>query len=199
MVSNGYVTRKAFFDIYEHNDAANIDLKAFTENFYSKITLTHLQPVLDVLRWLRHETNVWFEVTNLIIPTLNDDDSEFRRLCDWMLENVGDDVPLHFTAFHPDFKLQDKPPTPPETLHRARRLAMEMGLKFVYEGNIFSDGANTICPGCKAVIVRRSWHDVLTNKLKAGKCAQCGASISGVFTQKQVEDRRQTDHLHPVT
>ena len=109
MVSNGYITREAFFDIYRHIDAANIDLKAFTEKFYSKVTLTHLQPVLDALKWLRHETSVWFEMTNLIIPTLNDDDSEFKQLCDWVLENLGDDVPLHFTAFHPDFKLQDKP------------------------------------------------------------------------------------------
>ncbi len=136
MVSNGYITREAFFDIYRHIDAANIDLKAFTEDFYGKITLTHLQPVLDTLKWLRHETGVWFEITNLIIPTLNDGDSEFKELCDWVLDNLGDDVPLHFTAFHPDFKLRDKPPTPPETLHRARRIAREMGLKYVYEGNI---------------------------------------------------------------
>ena len=106
MVSNGYITREAFFDIYRYIDAANIDLKAFTENFYGKITMTHLQPVLDTLKWLRHETGVWFEITNLIIPTLNDGDSEFKELCDWVLENLGDDVPLHFTAFHPDFKLQ---------------------------------------------------------------------------------------------
>ncbi|MBZ5647486.1 MAG: AmmeMemoRadiSam system radical SAM enzyme [Acidobacteriia bacterium] len=198
MVTNGYITREAFFDVYEHIDAANVDLKAFTETFYSKITLTHLEPVLQTLKWLRQETNVWFEVTNLIIPTLNDDESEFQKLCDWMLNNVGDDVPVHFTAFHPDFKLRDKPATPPQTLHRARRIAMEMGLKYVYEGNIFSDGANTICPGCKKVIVRRSWHSVLTNQLKAGKCATCGTAIAGVFTQKQVEQRRTVNHLHPV-
>ena len=150
MVSNGYITREAFFDIYRYIDAANIDLKAFTENFYAKITLTHLQPVLDTLKWLRHETGVWFEMTNLIIPTLNDGDSEFKELCDWVLNNLGDDVPLHFTAFHPDFKLPDKPATPPETLHRARRLAMQMGLKYVYEGNIFSDGAKHHLPRMQA-------------------------------------------------
>ena len=150
MVSNGYITREAFFDIYRHIDAANIDLKAFTEDFYGKITLTHLQPVLDTLKWLRHETGVWFEITNLIIPTLNDGDSEFKELCDWVLENLGDDVPLHFTAFHPDFKLQDKPPTPPETLHRARRIAMQMGLKYVYEGNIYSDGGEHDLSGMQA-------------------------------------------------
>jgi pyruvate formate lyase activating enzyme len=190
MVSNGYITREAFFDIYRHIDAANIDLKAFTEKFYSKITLTHLKPVLDTLRWLRHETNVWFEITNLIIPTLNDGDSEFKELVEWVLENLGDDVPLHFTAFHPDFKLQDKPATPPETVHRARRIAREMGLKFVYEGNILSDGGSTICPGCKKVIIQRSWHSILANDARGGKCAHCGTKIPGVFTTAQAEDRR---------
>ncbi len=198
MVSNGYVTREAFFDIYQHIDAANIDLKGFTEGFYSKVTLTHLQPVLDTLRWLRHETEVWFEITNLIIPTLNDDQDELRRLCGWVLENLGDDVPLHFTAFHPDFKLTDKPPTPPETLHRARALAMHMGLKYVYEGNIFSEGGNTLCPGCKRVIVRRSWHSILKTDLRDGACKHCGTHIAGVFTAAQVGRRRGTGHLHPA-
>jgi pyruvate formate lyase activating enzyme len=190
MVSNGYITREAFFDVYEHIDAANIDLKAFTETFYSKVTLTHLRPVLDTLRWLRHETNVWFELTNLIIPTLNDRDDEFRELCGWVLENLGDDVPLHFTAFHPDFKLRDKPSTPPQTLDRARSTAREMGLKYVYEGNIYSEGANTICPGCRRVILRRSWHDVLSNKIVDSKCSHCGTVIAGVFSQDQANERR---------
>ncbi len=191
MVSNGYITREAFFDIYRYIDAANIDLKAFTENFYGKITMTHLQPVLDTLKWLRHETGVWFELTNLIIPTLNDGDAEFQELCEWVLENLGDDVPLHFTAFHPDFKLQDKPATPPETLHRARNLAMRMGLKYVYEGNIFSDGANTICPGCKQIVITRSWHAVMSNRLKDGYCSNCGTRIAGVFTKSEAEKRRE--------
>jgi len=191
MVTNGYITREAFFDIYRYIDAANVDLKAFTEDFYGKITLTHLQPVLDTLKWLRHETGVWFEITNLIIPTLNDGDSEFEELCGWVLENLGDDVPLHFTAFHPDFKLQDKPPTPPETLHRARRIASQMGLKYVYEGNIFSDGGNTTCPGCKQVVITRSWHSVMSNRLKNGCCTDCGTRIAGVFTQAEAERRRE--------
>jgi pyruvate formate lyase activating enzyme len=183
MVSNGYITREAFFDVYQHIDAANIDLKAFTEKFYSKITLTHLEPVLETLKWLRHETNVWFELTNLMIPTLNDDSDEVKQLCDWVLTNLGDDVPLHFTAFHPDFKLTDKPATPPETLHRARALAMQMGLKFVYEGNIFSDGGNTICPGCKRTIIRRSWHAVSNIQVQNGACKHCGERIAGVFSK----------------
>ena len=190
MVSNGYVTRDAFFDIYQYIDAANIDLKAFTETFYSKITLTHLQPVLDVLCWLRRETNVWFEITNLMIPTLNDDSEEVRQLCGWVLENLGDDVPLHFTAFHPDFRLTDKPATPAETLHGARKRAMEMGIKYVYEGNIFSDGGDTICPGCRHRVIRRSWHSVLASDMKDGICTHCGTRIAGVFTMAQAQQRR---------
>ena len=199
MVSNGYITREAFFEVYQHIDAANIDLKAFTEGFYGKVTLTHLQPVLDTLRWLRHETDVWFEITNLIIPTLNDDNSELKQMVEWVLENLGDDVPLHFTAFHPDFKLLDKPPTPPETLHRARKLAMDMGLKYVYEGNIFSDGGDTICPGCKRRIIRRSWHSVLSDEVEAGKCVHCGTEIPGVFNDEQAMARRGPGHLHPIS
>ena len=199
MVSNGYITREVFFEVYQHIDAANIDLKAFTEGFYGKVTLTHLQPVLDTLRWLRHETDVWFEITNLIIPTLNDDNSELKQMVEWVLENLGDDVPLHFTAFHPDFKLLDKPPTPPETLHRARKLAMDMGLKYVYEGNIFSDGGDTICPGCKRRIIRRSWHSVLSDEVEAGKCVHCGTEIPGVFNEVQVVARRGPGNLHPIS
>jgi len=181
MVTNGYITREAFHDIYDHIDAANVDLKAFTENFYGKITLTHLHPVLDTLGWLRNETNVWFELTNLMIPTLNDDPGETRKLAEWVLTHLGPDVPLHFTAFHPDFKLQDKPPTPPETLHRARAIAREMGLRYVYEGNVYSDGANTLCPKCSEVLIRRSWHKVLENRLKKGACPGCGLKIPGVW------------------
>ncbi|MGH9438349.1 MAG: AmmeMemoRadiSam system radical SAM enzyme [Terriglobia bacterium] len=182
MVTNGYVTREAFAEVYEHIDAANVDLKAFTENFYSKVTLTHLQPVLDTLKALRRETNVWFEITNLMIPTLNDPAEETKELCGWILENLGDEVPLHFTAFHPDFKLRDKPNTPPGTLHQARQIAMQMGLKFVYEGNIYSEGANTVCPGCKRTIVKRRWHTISDVRISGdGHCAFCGAKIPGVF------------------
>ena len=190
MVSNGYITREAFHDIYDHIDAANIDLKAFTENFYGRVTLTHLQPVLDTLRWLKNETNVWFEVTNLIIPTLNDAPSETRALAEWILEHLGPDVPLHFTAFHPDFKLRDKPRTPPETLHAARATALEVGLHYVYEGNIHGDGGNTICPSCQTLLIRRSWHDVEQNRLKDGCCPKCGLAIPGRWTNTQAESNR---------
>ena len=192
MVSNGYITREAFHDIYDHIDAANIDLKAFTENFYGRITLTQLQPILETLQWLKNETNVWFEITNLIIPTLNDSPSETRALADWVLEHLGPDVPLHFTAFHPDFKLRDKPSTPPETLHAARASALEAGLHYVYEGNIRSDGAHTSCPSCKTVLIRRSWHDVERNDLKNGCCPNCGLEIPGRWTDWR---GRVTDEL----
>lgn len=181
MVSNGYITREAFDEVYGRSlvDAANIDLKAFTENFYGKITLTHLEPVLETLVRLKKETNVWFEITNLMIPTLNDDEAETRKLAEWILAHLGPDVPLHFTAFHPDFKLQDKPRTPPETLHRARKIAREVGLHYVYEGNIFSDGGNTHCPQCSTLLIERSWHDVRKNVLKKGACSKCGHNIPG--------------------
>ncbi len=190
MVTNGYIAREAFFDIYRHIDAANVDVKGMSEKFYAQATLAHLAPVLDTLRWLRHETGVWFEITNLLIPTLNDSDSELKRLCDWVLENLGDDVPLHFSAFHPAFKLLDKPPTPPATVHRARAIALQMGLKFVYEGNIQSEGGSTICPGCKRTVVRRAWHDLTSSHLKDGRCGFCGTAIAGVFTAKRAEVRR---------
>jgi pyruvate formate lyase activating enzyme len=186
MVSNGYITREAFHDVYAHVDAANIDLKAFTENFYGKITLTHLQPVLDTLQWLKNETAVWFELTNLLIPPLNDDPEEIAKLSDWVMQHLGPNVPLHFTAFHPDFKLQDKPPTPPETLHRARKIALEAGLHYVYEGNIFSDAASTRCPNCDTLLVRRSWHKVLENNLQRGACPKCRLMIPGIWQQSSV-------------
>ncbi|HEV2342323.1 MAG TPA: AmmeMemoRadiSam system radical SAM enzyme [Candidatus Acidoferrales bacterium] len=179
MVTNGYITREAFHEVYEHIDAANVDLKAFTEGFYGKITLTHLEPVLETLKRLKNETSVWFEITNLMIPDLNDDLAETRKLAEWILENLGPDVPLHFTAFHPDFKLRDKPKTPPETLHRARAIAREVGLHYVYEGNIFSDGAHTLCPNCGDTLIRRSWHDVQQNRLRDGACPKCGQKIPG--------------------
>ena len=184
MVSNGYITKEAFHDIYDYIDAANIDLKAFTENFYGKITLTHMQPVLDTLLLLKKETPVWFEITNLMIPTLNDDPDETRKLADWIVQNLGPEIPLHFTAFHPDFKLQDKPPTPPETLHRARSIALEAGLHYVYEGNIFSEAGSTYCPRCKLRLIERSWHSVEENRLKGGQCPRCLQAIPGVWAKR---------------
>jgi len=205
MVTNGYITYEAFHEVYDHIDAANVDLKAFTENFYGKITLTHLQPVLETLEWLKKETNVWFEITNLMIPALNDDEGETRKLAEWILTHLGPDVPLHFTAFHPDFKLQDKPRTPAATLDRARQIALETGLRYVYEGNIYSDGANTYCPNCKERLIGRSWHDVIEYRLKDGACPECTFAIPGVWTndtrgKRSIHHRaaslRDYDHLN---
>lgn len=134
---------------------------------------------------------VWFEITNLLIPTLNDDPGEVRRLADWVMENLGPDVPLHFTAFHPDFKLQDKPRTPPETLHIAHRIAREAGLHFVYEGNIHGGAKDTLCPGCGAALIRRSWHEVTENRMKSGCCPDCGRAIPGYWSKSEVSEKRQ--------
>jgi pyruvate formate lyase activating enzyme len=190
MVTNGYITREAFHDIYDHVDAANVDLKAFTEEFYGRTTLTHLQPVLHTLQWLKNETSVWFEITNLMIPALNDDAEETRRLADWIVEHLGPDVPLHFTAFHPDFKLQDKPRTPPETLHRARAIALEAGVRYVYEGNIRTGAHDTRCAGCAALLIERDWHTVLTNRLRDGACPNCGLTIPGCWDNNSVAAAR---------
>jgi len=186
MVTNGYINEEAFYDVYKHIDAANVDLKAFTENFYGKITLTHLKPVLDTLERLKRDTNVWFEITNLMIPTLNDDPGEVKQLVNWVLDRVGDSVPLHFTAFHPDFKLRNIHNTPPETLEMARDIALEEGLKFVYVGNVFSDSGNTYCPSCKRVLVERNWHQIRKYKISSdGKCT-CGTQIPGHFNYREI-------------
>jgi len=199
MVTNGYITYEAFHDIYDNIDGANVDLKAFTEEFYGRITLTHLKPVLEMLTWLKKETNVWFEVTNLIIPTLNDSPKETRQLAEWMLEHLGPEVPLHFTAFHPDFKLRDKPHTPPETLHQARRIARQVGLHYVYEGNIFSDGAHTLCPSCGKVLIGRTWHKVVENRLKNGCCPECGHLVPGRWKNPHGQTPRKAyEHAREV-
>ena len=182
MVTAGYITEEAREDVYQYIDAANVDLKAFTEKFYHKLTFSHLDPILDTLKWLRHETDVWFEITDLMIPGENDDIDETKRMCGWILDNLGDDVPLHFTAFHPDFKMMDKPPTPARTLTRARQLAISMGLQYVYVGNIHDrDGQSTYCLGCGEVLIRRDWHAVLLDIVDDGKCPKCGYQIPGSF------------------
>lgn len=129
--TSGYITPEARPDFFRAMDAANVDLKAFTEDFYGHLTLTHLQPVLETLCWLKRETAVWLEITNLIIPQANDSPAEIQQMCAWILNNVGDEVPVHFTAFHPDFRLRDRPPTPPETLWAARAIALQTGLHYV--------------------------------------------------------------------
>ena len=184
-VTAGYITPVARGPFYEQMDAANVDLKAFSEVFYHKLTLSHLAPVLDTLKWLRTETDVWFEITNLIIPQANDSEDELRRMCDWVLDNVGDDVPLHFSAFHPDFRMTDRPPTPHETLLLAYDIACQTGLKHVYVGNV-SDAKHhsTYCPGCRQLLIQRDWYDLGTYHLQGNRCTFCDTVIAGRFENR---------------
>src|SRR5262249_46070565 len=150
----GYIMPAPRQDLYAHMDAANVDLKAFTQDFYHRVCAGHLDAVLDTLEYLHHETSVWFEITTLLIPGHNDSDEEIEAETLWIAEHLGSDVPLHFTAFHPDYKMRDVPPTPPATLSRARRIALANGLHFVYTGNVHdSEGGTTYCPGCGAAAV----------------------------------------------
>ncbi len=185
MVTAGYIDKEARKDVYKYIDAANVDLKAFTETFYRKLTLSHLNDVLDTLVWLKKDTGVWVEITTLLIPGENDSPDELKEMVNWILKNLGDEVPLHFTAFHPDFKMRDKPPTPPSTLTMARNIALKEGIKYCYVGNVHNvEGQTTFCPNCGEPLIVRDWHSVRLNKLKDGKCYKCGAGIAGVFDFK---------------
>jgi pyruvate formate lyase activating enzyme len=181
-VTAGYIhaaPRRAFYDKI---DAANVDLKAFTDEFYFRETAAHLEPVKDTLRYLVHETSVWTEITTLLIPGLNDSDTELASLSAWVAGELGLDIPLHFTAFHPDYKMTDRPPTPPETLRRARRIARDHGLRHVYTGNIHDrEGDTTRCPSCGSAVIVRDWYDILAEHLDHGACAACGTAIAGRF------------------
>jgi pyruvate formate lyase activating enzyme len=182
-VSAGYINPEPRAEFYRHMDAANIDLKAFTDAFYEKITFARLPAVLETLTYLRHETDVWFEITTLLIPGHNDSDAEIAEESAWLVEHLGPDVPLHFSAFHPDFKMRDVPPTPPATLRRARRIALEHGLRYVYTGNVHDpDGGTTRCPGCGRAVVVRDWYDIVDYRLDpAGACAGCGTPLPGRY------------------
>ncbi len=182
MVTAGYIDKEARKDVYKYIDAANVDLKAFTENFYHKLAFAHLDYVLDTLIWLKKETNVWFEITTLLIPDENDSGEEIKLMCEWILKNLGDEVPLHFTAFHPDFKMTDKSHTPAETLRNARKTALMLGIKYCYVGNIHdTEGSTTYCPKCKGTLIARDWHNVTRNKIKNACCPMCGTVIAGHF------------------
>ncbi len=182
MVTAGYIDKNARKDVYKYIDAANVDLKAFTERFYHKLTFSHLDDVLDTLTWLKNETDVWIEITTLLIPDENDSSEEIRKECDWILNNLGENVPLHFTAFHPDFKLRDKDRTPEHTLKRARKIALNSGIKYCYVGNVHNtEGQTTYCPNCNEKLIKRNWHSVISNNLVYGKCKNCGEVIDGVF------------------
>lgn len=182
MVTAGYVDVKARKDIFRNIDAANVDLKAFTENFYYKNTLSHIAPVLDTLLWLKNETDVWIELTTLLIPGQNDSGSEIQEMCNWVLENLGDSVPIHFTAFHPSFRMMDIPRTPESTVLRARSIALSEGIKYCYVGNMLDkEGQTTRCPACKTALIQRDWHSITKMNMHGGLCPSCGAAIAGVF------------------
>ncbi len=183
-VTAGFVSPEARPDVFRYMDAANVDLKAFTEDFYRHVTLSHLEPVKDTLLWLKRETRVWFEITTLLIPGHNDADDEIAAECDWIAESLGPEVPLHFTAFHPDFKMLDVPPTPPTTLRRARERALRAGIRHCYVGNVHDrDGQTTFCPSCGAALIRRDWHAILSYRLDGNRCGECGEQIAGVFRE----------------
>jgi pyruvate formate lyase activating enzyme len=182
-VTAGYMCAEPRAEFYAHMDAANVDLKGFNDSFYARTCSGHLEPVLETLQYLKHETAVWFEITNLLIPGMNDSDEEIDRMTAWVAGRLGADTPLHFTAFHPDYRMRDRPPTAPQTLSRARRLAIANGLRFVYTGNVHDRaGGSTYCPQCTELVIERDWYRLerygLTDE---GRCRSCGAQLPGVF------------------
>jgi len=183
-VTAGYMCPAPRAEFYGHMDAANVDLKAFTERFYRKVCGGELGAVLETLEYLRHETKVWFEITTLVIPGENDSDAELDAMTQWIMAKLGPDVPLHFSAFHPDWRMLDTPATPPATLTRARAIAMRNGLRYVYTGNVHDrQGASTYCHGCGARVIERDWYELGEWQLDAsGACLQCGAQLPGVFS-----------------
>jgi len=188
-VTAGYITREPREEFFRHMDAANIDLKAFTERFYRKVCGGHLEPVLDTLKYLKNETDVWFELTCLLIPGENDSPAEIENMTRWIYKHLGTDVPLHFSAFHPDWKMTDKPRTPAQSLKRSREIALCNGLRYVYTGNIHDiKGSSTYCQRCGETLVGRDWYtlsgwglDIINGK---AACRSCGGNIAGVFERQ---------------
>jgi len=181
-VTAGYMCAEPRADFYEHIDAANIDLKGFTERFYADLCVGHLQAVLETLEYVKHHTKTWLEITTLLIPGENDSEAEIDSLSRWVVDRLGPDVPLHFSAFHPDYKMLDHPATPPATLTRARRIAMKNGVRYCYTGNVHDpEGGSTFCPKCGAKVIGRDWYVMTAWNLKNGTCGQCGTPIAGVF------------------
>jgi pyruvate formate lyase activating enzyme len=182
-VTAGYIHAAPRREFYAKMDAANVDLKAFTDEFYVKLCGARLTPVLDTLAYLKHETDCWFEITTLLIPGRNDSSEEITTECKWIRQELGPDVPVHFTAFHPDYKMTDLQRTPPSTLTRARAIALGEGLHHVYTGNVHDEkGGSTYCPGCKGALVIRDWYRIDEYRITPdGKCPDCGTAIAGRF------------------
>jgi len=185
-VTAGYVCPEPRKEFYEVMDAVNVDLKGFTEDFYYKLTGAHLEPVLNTIKYIKHETNVWMELTTLLIPGKNDSDKEIEEMTQWVVEHLGPDVPMHFSAFHPDWKMMDVPATPLSTLIRARDIAMKNGVRYAYTGNAHNEeGDSTYCHQCGTKLIGRDWYTLGTWNLTAeGKCAHCGTACAGVFQAK---------------
>lgn len=183
MVTAGYIDKDARKDVYRFIDAANVDLKGFTERFYFKNTFSHLNDVLDTLVWIKNETEVWIELTTLLIPDENDSVEEIKNECDWILENLGENVPLHFTAFHPDFKMRNKIATPHLTLLRAKNIAEQVGIKYCYVGNVHdSKNQSTYCSKCNSLLIERDWHQIKFHNIKNNSCTSCGHKVPGIFS-----------------
>lgn len=182
MVTAGYIDKDARKDIYRYIDAANVDLKAFTESFYHKITLSHLNYVLDTIKWLKNETEIWIELTTLLIPEENDTNDEISALSDWVLENLGETTPIHFTAFHPAYKMVNKKRTPEFIVKNARNIALSRGIKYCYTGNInYPEGQTTFCPNCNKSVIERNNYNSKSN-LNLNQCNNCGYTLHGVFS-----------------
>ncbi len=182
-VTAGYICPEPRAEFYAHMGAANVDLKAFSERFYADTCAGRLQPVLETLEYLRKETDVWLEITNLLIPGLNDSDDELDAMTRWLVERLGPDVPIHFTAFHPDYRLLDRPPTPPATLARARKIALANGVRYAYTGNVHDQaGGSTHCHGCGERVIERDWYELGAYRLTGdGRCQACATRVAGVF------------------
>jgi pyruvate formate lyase activating enzyme len=182
-VTAGYIGTEARREFFAKMDAANVDLKGFTDEFYVKLCGAHLNPVLDTLVYLKHETNCWFELTTLLIPGKNDSPAEIEAMSQWIVRELGPDVPLHLTAFHPDYRMTDLAATPAATLKRSREIALAEGIRHVYTGNVHDrTGGTTFCPGCAKPLVVRDWHEILDYGLTPeGNCRHCGSAIPGRF------------------
>jgi len=182
-VTAGYIHAEARREFFAAMDAANVDLKAFTDAFYFKLCGARLKPILDTLVYLKHDTKVWVEITTLLIPGQNDSSEELTAECDWIMRELGPDVPLHFSAFHPDFKMTDIEATPAATLTRARRIALDAGLNYVYTGNVHDNqGGTTHCPQCRDALIVRDWYQTLEYRVtEDGRCSACGSAIAGRY------------------
>ena len=185
-VTAGYICADPRVELFSHVDAANIDLKSFDDGFYRSVCSGRLAPVLETLEYVARETSVWLEVTTLLIPGLNDSDGEIDALSRWVVEHLGPAVPLHFTAFHPDWKLRDRPPTPPQTLTRARAIARANGVRHAYTGNVDDrEGQSTGCHACGALLIERDWYELRAwNLTPDGRCPSCGEACAGVFEER---------------